>query len=277
MISNYILIYSEKLVKYIIYKEFIGWLGGTKVDGEYALQSISEMGQTTILELIANYGADYLKKEATGLVGEVTIDAGLSFIPGISGAIQAYKRKQIESNMEKTIEQITHRMDEIENNLASKSYECNETINKLFGYVLDFIQDEPQVDKIEYFINGFVNLTKHESITDDFVLTYYDLMKDLRMVDLAVLRLYCNPHDENSNWNSFENVMEYYGLTIDQYDSVRNNLFRLGLLTTIKDKESMNDLDTLFESVKTIQKYLDKKEKGKTEKTTQVERTKNEV
>lgn len=38
---------------------------------------------------------------------------------------------------------------------------------------------------------------------------------------------------------------------------------RIGLLTTEKDKQSLKDLDTLFESIDTIHKYLKVIEKGK--------------
>lgn len=125
--------------------------------------------------------------------------------------------------------------------------------------------DEPQSDKIKYLINGFVNLTDHEMLTEDFVLTYYDLMRNLRMVDIAVLRLYCNRTQyEHQSHESFDEVMERHGLTIAQYDSVRNNLYRLGLLTSVSDIESMRDLDSLFESIKEIHKYLERVAKGKT-------------
>src|SRR5699024_2160703 len=94
--------------------------------------------------------------------------------------------------------------------------------------------------------------------------TYYDLMSELRMVDIAVLRLYCQKFNyDDTPRETFMDVMENYGLTGEQYKSVQENLLRIGLLTTEKDKQSLNDLDTLFESIDTIHKYLERMEKGK--------------
>lgn len=50
--------------------------------------------------------------------------------------------------------------------------------------------DEYQKEKNEYMINGYIYLTDHAEITSDFVMHYYDLLKQLRMVDISVLRLY---------------------------------------------------------------------------------------
>lgn len=228
------------------------------------MHALVDTGQSTLLEVAANYGAEYFKEEASSLIGELAIDTGASFVPGVSGIWQSYKRRRFEKNMNVAMEKVMEHIVQIEENLQKRSSEQQHKINELFGFILDYVSDEPQVDKIKYFITGFINLTEHESITEDFVLTYYDLMSDLRMVDIAVLRLYCQKFDYvGSSQESFVDVMENYGLSRSQYKSVQENLFRVGLLTTEKDKQSLNDMETLFSSIDEIQKYLKVIEKGK--------------
>lgn len=229
------------------------------------IKSLSELGQTTFLEVVADYGSEFLKEEVSSFIGEIAIDTGASLIPGVSGAWQSHKRRRLERNMNLAIGEVINRIEQIEERLQMRTSEQQHKINELFGFILDYVSDEPQTDKIKYFINGFINLTEHESITEDFVLTYYDLMSELRMVDLAVLRLYCQGYyyDDETPRETFMDVMEGFGLTRTQYKSVQENLLRVGLLTTEKDKQSLKDLDTLFESIEMIHKYLKAIEKGK--------------
>src|SRR5699024_10606867 len=214
-----------------------------KQNKKEVIETLGELGQSTILEVAADYGAKYFKEEVSNLAGEIAIDTGASFVPGVSGVWQSYKRRRLERNMNVAIEEVMNRINQIDERLQKRTSEQQHKINELFGFILDYVSDEPQADKIKYLINGFVNLTDHDSITEDFVLTYYDLMRELRMVDIAVLRLYCQRFDyDETPRETFTDVMEDYGLTDEQYKSVQENLLRIGLLTTEKDKQSLNDL-----------------------------------
>lgn len=109
-------------------------------------------------------------------------------------------------------------------------------------------------------VNGFVNITNHEHVTDDFILTYYDVLKELRMVDISVLRLMYNARyvfGKDSN-ESFHDVMEKHGISYEQYESVRRNLQRIGLLTTKTDLNITDDLEEIVDKFKELYKYLDK-------------------
>ncbi|MFJ8458910.1 hypothetical protein ACIQ57_07235 [Lysinibacillus xylanilyticus] len=59
-----------------------------------------------------------------------------------------------------------------------------------FEHILNTAIDETQKDKIDFFINGFINIAQCETINEDFVLIFYDLLSELRLVDLTVLKLY---------------------------------------------------------------------------------------
>lgn len=85
----------------------------------------------------------------------------------------AYKRRQFESNINKTVEETIKRAQEISDNLQGANEEHWKKVDKIYNYI--FVVEEPQEEKIEFYINGFVSVTNHEQITEDFVFTYYDL------------------------------------------------------------------------------------------------------
>lgn len=219
------------------------------------IKSISGLGIDTFLDVASSYASKEAKGQIEHFAVEIAADAGASLIPGISGALSSYKRMQFERNINRIIQELKNGIDDIQENIQSKTDKQQEQIDKLFGYVLEYAANEPQEDKIEFLINGFVNITMHDSVTEDFVLTYYDVMEELRLVDISVLRIYSHSlYIEGSD--TFHDVMEKHGLSYEQYDSVRNNLLRLGLLTTKKEVQTLGDLESLFKSISEIHKFL---------------------
>ncbi|HFK1459201.1 TPA: hypothetical protein ACGXMC_004971 [Bacillus cereus] len=216
---------------------------------------------TTVLEVGSDAVADFAKESVTSLVAELAIDGVASIVPGLSGVYGSLKRAKLERNMQTFSEDLASKITELQANLENKTSEQKQQIDKLYGYVMDYVIDEQQEDKIKYMVNGFVKLTEHEDVTEDFVLTYYDVLKELRIVDIAVLRLYNYSYDQERL--TFEDVMKQHGLSYDQYDSIKNNLFRLGILTTKTEKKILDDLKNLFQSIKDIHDYLEKQSKGK--------------
>ncbi|TQS74286.1 hypothetical protein DX933_13250 [Ornithinibacillus gellani] len=220
------------------------------------VKSISGLGINTFLDVASSYASKEAKEQVEHFAVEIAADAGASLIPGISGAVSSYKRMQFEKNINRIIEELKACINDIQNNFQSKTDKQQEQIDKLFGYVLEYALNEPQEDKIEFLINGFVKITMHDYITEDFVLTYYDVMEELRLVDISVLRIYSQNLYIGQGSETFHDVMEKHGLSYEQYDSVRNNLLRLGLLTTKKEVQTLGDLETLFKSISEIHKFL---------------------
>lgn len=85
-----------------------------KKDVKRAFKTLSNLGQSTVISVASQYGTDYLKEGASSFAAELVIDSAASFFPGISGAVQAYKRKRFEENMSKAIEETISRIEEIE-------------------------------------------------------------------------------------------------------------------------------------------------------------------
>lgn len=71
-------------------------------------------------------------------------------------------------------QKLQSKLEEIRLNLELKTFEQKEQIDQLFQYVLDYVIDEQQEEKIRYMVNGFVNITEHHHVSNDFILTYYD-------------------------------------------------------------------------------------------------------
>ncbi|MFE0507966.1 hypothetical protein ACWF7H_28975 [Peribacillus butanolivorans] len=119
--------------------------------------------------------------------------------------------------------------------------------------------DEPQKEKIEFFINGFINIAQCETINEDFVLIFYDLLRELRLVDLTVLKLYGRYYlnEENTDINSYDDVLIKHNITYEQYNLVRRNLVKKGILTTKTDLILEKDLKAIEESIKELQKYVE--------------------
>lgn len=212
----------------------------------------------TILSVGSDTAAEIAKESITNIIGDILVDTTSSLIPGISGAVQGYKRARFERNITTFAKELHSQLDLLRKNLEFKNEEQKERIDKLYNYVMDYVIDEQQEEKIHYIVNGFVNITNHEYITDDFILTYYDVLKELRMVDISVLRLMYNSRYVFEKDESFQDVIEKHGISYEQYKSVRRNLQRKGLLTTKTDLNITDDLEEIVDKFKELYKYLDK-------------------
>lgn len=227
-------------------------------------QDIKDTVSGTVLDTILDVGsetaAEIAKESITGFLGELAIDAGASLIPGLSGAISGYKRARFEGNIKAFTAELSTRIDEIRINLENKTEEQKQEINRLFNYVMDYVIDEQQERKIEFMVNGFVNITAHEQVTDDFILTFYDVLKELRMVDLSVIKLMYSSRYliGQETQETFQDVMARHGIDYEQYQSVRRNLLRIGLLTTKTDLNIIDDLDEITKTFKNLFGYLTK-------------------
>lgn len=156
---------------------------------------------------------------------------------------------------------IKDKIDIIEDRLRNMdSEQYIEFKNKYFGLISDYVLDEVQEEKIKYITNGFINLCEIDKINEDFVLTYYDALKDLRLIDIAVLKLYYEeykPFSESEQTSS--GILTEYNIDYDQYTAIREKLVRLGLFTTKRE----NKIDDFYNNILNMQDYLENISKGK--------------
>ncbi|WP_142830077.1 hypothetical protein [Planococcus soli] len=232
-------------------------------------KDMKETGQEMLIDTFLNVGseagAEVIKQSVASAVGDIMVDTAASLIPGASGAYQSFKRTQHEKNMNRLISELSIRMEEIKRNLELKTQEQKSHFDEQFRLVLDTASDEQQEEKIKYMVNGLVHISEHEQLSDDFILTYYDVLKSMRIVDIGVLKLMYDVkyYFDRSSRDSYTDIMERHGITYEQYEAVRRNLLRLGLFTTKLDLNILGDLETIVKSVKDLNTSIEKLTSGK--------------
>lgn len=170
----------------------------------------------------------------------------------------SYKTTKLKRNIEELEQVMMQRIDEIQQIFHSKMVQ-QEEIDKLFEHMLNSTLDEAQKEKIEFFLNGFINIANCEEINEDFILIFYDLLSELRLVDLTVLKLYGRYYlvDEEPEINSFEDVIKKHNISYEQYDLVRQNLVKKGLLTSETDLVLEKDLKAIEDAIKELKNYVE--------------------
>lgn len=215
----------------------------------------------SLLDAGANMGAEVVKESLSSLVKEFFVDTVSSSVPGFGGAVLSYKRMRTEKNLIALIYHLHDSHEMLIMNLKQQTEKNREILDNLLLYILEMTMDEYQEEKIEYMANGYINLTNHREITSDFVMHYYDLLKQLRMVDISVLRLYYNifniMYDSEGKGETFRDVMEKHGMSYDQYNSVREVLRRNGLLELEVKDEIDNDMSKLEEGINKLVGYIE--------------------
>lgn len=208
-----------------------------------------------VLDVSAEGGVSIAGSIAEGMFGQVA--------PGLTTIYFSYKQKRSEKNMIRFRDELGVRQNEIVNRL-SKSEEKLNNLDNVIKLVMGYVVDEPQEKKICYMVNGIVNLSGHEEIKEDFVLLYYDTLKELRLVDIGILKFYydIDTKFDQDTQKTHSDVLEELGITYEQYDAIREKLNRMGLLGTKRDAE----MDQLVENLNKLKDYIDKVSKGKNAK-----------
>ena len=156
------------------------------------------------------------------------------------------------------IEQLSERVTRLAEIFDLKNIEQKKELDRLYELVLGYVEDEPQEEKIKYLVTGFMNIAEHEKIKEDFVLVFYDMLRDLRIIDLTVLKLYgknyLNELDETVN--SYQDVLDMHGISYEQYETIRKNLVRKGILTTKTDIILEKDLEGIEKAINELQKFV---------------------
>ena len=124
------------------------------------------------------------------MVADIALDgAAGSVIPGVDNLILSYKQQRIEKNLEIFISQIVVRQDEFNERLSKLDFDKIQQLTKhYFGIVADYVLDVRQQDKIDFIVNGYINMTEMEDLNDDSVIMFYDTLDQMTLMDIAVLK-----------------------------------------------------------------------------------------
>ena len=153
---------------------------------------------------------------------------------GITSYLAYKQRRQIEM-LRKAISEIQSRailIDDINKN--------PQKYRKLMEHIFDYCLKESQEEKISVLINGLETLVCSPSVDDDYILTYFDTLDELRFVDIAILRLW-----SFDDINERKRAVKELGLSKEQHTAITEKLVRLGLMN-----------DTIFESINHIHYFI---------------------
>jgi len=220
----------------------------------------------SLLEIGSEAGTEAIREVVTNESASVLVEILSSTIPGISGAISSYKRIRVERNLKAFIGQLNDKHKKLIVNLERKTKENREKLDQLLLYILELTIDEYQEEKIKYMVNGYLNLTAHDEFSSDFVMHYYDMLKQLRWVDISVLKLYNQRYDldyQMVSKKTYEDIMDKHGITYEQYNSVREILVRYGLLEIEIKENTEDDMNKLEKGLNTIISYIEHINKGR--------------
>ncbi|WP_313187364.1 hypothetical protein [Lacrimispora sp.] len=175
-----------------------------------------------------------------------------AIVPGVGNLILSYKQQRTEKNLEMFISQIVARQNEFNERLNRLDPDRLQKItNHYFGIVTDYVLAVRQKDKINFIVNGYINLSDFQEFNDDAVIMYYDTLDQLTMVDIAVLKSHhINYRGDSANREFLEQLMR------GQQRLINEKLERLGLFSS----ENQRKMD---ENVKNIGVYLQEVQKGK--------------
>lgn len=212
----------------------------------------------SVIDAVSSQGAELVKSTGMGMIGSIATDAVASFIPGIGNAYMSYKQSRLQRNFNIFEEELVGRITRLDELFKLKNTEQKEELDRLYELVLGYVGDEPQEEKIKYLVTGFMNIAEHEKITEDFVLVFYDMLRDLRIIDLTVLKLYANNFilETEGEINSYHDVLEMHDISYEQYETIRKNLVRKGILTTKTDVILEKDLAEIEKAINELQKSL---------------------
>lgn len=214
------------------------------------LDVVSDLFVPEITEEIAG---NFVPAIVAGTVGEV---AG-ALIPGVGGMIMSYKQARFERNIEKMISELMKRMDEFNQYFAELDDKIAIQVkNQYFGIMADHAAEATQEEKIEFIVNGYINLVKDGHPQEDVVMMYYDTLDELTLLDIRILKLRMS--QLNDDKDSIIQIWRDYGIDQSQTNLINKKLSRLGLIESRKE----SDYEKLFDNVYNMIDYLEKNAKG---------------
>ena len=185
------------------------------------------------------------------MVADIALDgAAGSVIPGVDNLILSYKQQRIEKNLEIFISQIVVRQDEFNERLSKLDFDKIQQLTKhYFGIVADYVLDVRQQDKIDFIVNGYINMTEMEDLNDDSVIMFYDTLDQMTLMDIAVLK------SHHRNFVNDEKNGDYLErLVPGQRQLVHEKLLRLGLVSSEHERKRDSNVQNIVSYLQDIQK-----------------------
>lgn len=219
--------------------------------------SNEEAGDVVLSEIlpavVKEYGECLVGEGVATLAGEV-IGA---ICPRINNIRLGYKQNRLERNVNRMFLMLSQKQDEIEARLLQleSTEETHCYLNKLSEMLLDQIVDEIQEQKVDYNVNGYINLIKSNNANEDIALMFFKTLSQLSDLDLRVLKLYSISSEETAH-----DIVLELNITYEQLKFVKEKLERFGLLQSKNEEINDNNLEQI---VKYLQEVEKEKKKSK--------------
>lgn len=225
-------------------------------------EKMKEIG-SFLVENILGVASDIAKDKGKELVGtlgletfteigaDVMIDMGGSMIPAIGPAISTYKTNKKIKNLDIMIQKIADRLDLFEERYGKQSIENKEILDEIFNMITDKISNTYQTEKIEYMVNGYLELLNVKNPSFDTAYLYFDTLDKLTILDLSVLKLSYSVYTRKQI-SEFENHLELkksFDIDNNQYLAIKENLYRFGLMENEVDAGIAKSLDSIQKAV----------------------------
>ena len=230
------------------------------------MDAVKDFLVESVLEVITEHGKEAAKaqikeiatKESIEIAATVGSDMIGSMIPGIGSAISSYRTQKQLNNLNILIMELEKKIEEIRTNFENQTQENKKTLDAIFEIVIYKATNTNQDEKIKYMVHGFTTLTATQNVSYDISYLFYDVIDRMTVLDIATLKI-SYPFfwgAEQNNGKSFNDIMDEFGIDYYQYNSVRDNLYRMGLLENQYDDVLEKDLDLLVNRVNNINEVV---------------------
>lgn len=204
-------------------------------------------------EIVNSYGETLVSEGIANLAGEL-IGA---VCPRINNIRLSYKQNRLERNVSTMLnrlvanqEVLSGRIDELQ-----KTVEGRDFIQQSSEMLLDNIVDEIQSSKVQYSVNGYVNLLQTKNANLDMALMFFKTISELNDIDIRILKTY-----DWRNQNTTEPITPFNSeFDYDQLRHIKEKLFRFGLLKSKNEELSEQNQKSIIEFLQKFHKDFNSK------------------
>lgn len=216
-----------------------------------AMESLPELGNK-VAEVIGNETISTTVRSLTG--GVVSAVA-----PAFLGITLSYQQKRTERNVMQMVDSIVQKQHLIEERLTMLNADVQQKFisGTYRDAMLDNIISENQEQKVQYNINGYINLMGIENPNDDVIFTFFQTLSQMNELDIRVLKIYKPLYEiDEGNHESIMDIMEDENIDQSQCNFIREKLYRLGMLESKNEGSRDENLDILGETLTNLIKQL---------------------
>ncbi|MHC5250461.1 hypothetical protein [Enterococcus sp. LJL90] len=215
----------------------------------------------SFLEASADYGKELGKEALTDLSlgavaeigGQFMVEVGGNMIPAIGPAISSFRLNKKLKNMHLMMKELSERNNELSVKFQKQSEENKQILDDIFNMMVEKVSNTWQEEKIKYLVNGYSELLEVENPSFDTAYLYFDTLDKLTILDIETLKLSYRVktmfYDIDGNPATYRDVTEKFDIDNSQYNAVRQNLLRIGLLENDYDDKLEQDLKNIIAGV----------------------------